>query len=206
MVIDPGTMGWGDVYKYLIGAVLPRPIAFVSTVDEEGRTNLAPFSFFTVVAANPPTICFSTMRRGSDGAKKDTLRNIEATKEFVVNIVSESFVEQMNKTAAELPHGESEFDFSGLTPVASTKVKAPRVQESHVHLECRLTQIVEVGGDEAGAASLILGEVIALHVDESVHRGDGKVGIDTAALQPLGRLAGNDYVRVTDTFELIRKK
>lgn len=205
MHIDPAGMPWNDVYKYLIGAVLPRPIAFVSTVDGEGRTNLAPFSFFTVVAANPPTICFSAMRRGSDGAKKDTLRNIEETKEFVVNIVSEGIVPQMNQTAGEYPHGVSEFDQSGLTPVASLKVKAPRVGESLVNFECRLTQIVEIGGDEAGAGALILGEVIALHVDESVQR-EGKVGIDTAALQPVGRLAGSDYVRVTDTFELERKK
>ncbi|TCP55645.1 flavin reductase (DIM6/NTAB) family NADH-FMN oxidoreductase RutF [Tumebacillus sp. BK434] len=202
MQLDPATLSWEAAYKYLNGAILPRPIAFVSTVDEAGNTNLAPFSFFTAVAANPLTICFSVMRRGTDGEKKDTLVNIEHTKEFVVNIVSESFANQMNATAAEFPHGVSEFAESGLTPAPSTVVKAPRVKESLVNFECKLTEIVHIG-EGKGAGSLVIGQVVQVHVDDEIHF-DGK--IDTAKLQPIGRLAGADYVRVTDTFEMVRKK
>ncbi|PWK10338.1 flavin reductase family protein [Tumebacillus permanentifrigoris] len=202
MQIDPKSLPWQDAYKYLNGAILPRPIAFVSSVDEAGILNLAPFSFFTAVAANPLTICFSVMRRGTDGAKKDTLRNIEATREFVVNIVSEAIGEQMNITATEFPAEISEFDASGLTPIPSTVVRAPRVAESLVNFECKLHQIVEVGGEERGASSLVIGEVVQIHVDDSIHE-NGK--INTRALNPIGRLAGHDYVRVTDTFEMMRK-
>lgn len=202
MHLDPAALPWEAAYKYLNGAILPRPIAFVSTVDAEGVLNLAPFSFFTAVSANPMTICFSVMRRGTDGLKKDTLRNIEATGEFVVNIVSESFVEKMNVTAAEFPPEVSEFEASGLTPAASVIVKAPRVLESLVNFECKLTQIVEIG-DGKGAGSLVIGQVVQVHVDDAIHH-DGK--IDTQGLNPVGRLAASDYVRVTDTFQLIRPK
>jgi flavin reductase (DIM6/NTAB) family NADH-FMN oxidoreductase RutF len=203
MQVDPKTLSWQDTYKYLIGSVQPRPIAFVSTVNEAGQTNLAPFSFFTVVAANPPTICVSIMRQGKTGEKKDTLNNIEATKEFVVNIVSESFVEQMNRTAGNFPPDVSEFEVSGLTPVPSSIISVPRVGESLINLECRLTQIVEVGGDVGGAGSLVIGEVVQVHVADEIHY-DGK--IRTSVLNPVGRLAGDDYVRVTDTFTVVRDR
>lgn len=203
MHLDPASLpSWNDVYKYLIGSVVPRPIAWVSTVDEQGTQNLAPFSFFTVVAANPPTICFTVMRRGSDGQKKDTLRNIEATQEFVVNIVSEPLVEQMNATATEFAPDVSEFEQTNLTPAASVVVKAPRVGEALVNLECKLTQIVEIGGNEKGAGALVIGQVVQIHVDDAIHY-DGK--IDTVKLQPVGRMAGAQYIRCTDTFELARK-
>lgn len=202
MRIDPSSLPWADAYKYLNGAILPRPIAFVSTLDEAGTLNLAPFSFFTAVAAKPLTICFSVMRRGTDGSKKDTLQNIEATKEFVVNIVSESFAEQMNITATEFPPEVSEFAASGLTPAPSLLVKAPRVAESLVNFECKLHQIVEVGGEERGASALVIGEVVQIHVDDSIHH-NGK--IDTKGLNPIGRLAASEYVRITDTFEMTRK-
>lgn len=202
MHLDPATLPWDLAYKYLNGAILPRPIAFVSTMDAEGVLNLAPFSFFTAVSANPMTICFSVMRRGTDGQKKDTLRNIEATGEFVVNVVSESFVEKMNVTAAEFPPEVSEFEASGLTPTASVVVRVPRVQESLVNFECKLTQIVEIG-DGKGAGALVIGQVVQVHADDSIHH-DGK--IDTQGLNPVGRLAASEYVRVTDTFQLIRPK
>lgn len=203
MHLDPSTLPWNEAYKYLVGSILPRPIAFVSSIDAQGTLNLAPFSFFTAVAANLPTICFTVMRRGTDGQKKDTLRNIEATREFVVNVVSESIVERMNVTAGEFAPDVDEFVQSGLTPAESVVVRPPRVKESLVNLECKLTQIVEIGGDEAGAGALIIGEVVQVHVDDAIHF-DGK--IDTAGLKPVGRMAGAQYVRVTDTFELIRPK
>src|SRR6266446_2754413 len=123
MIITPQEHDYRNIYKLMIGAIVPRPIAFVSTVSPEGILNLAPFSFFTGVSANPPVICFSPMIRGSDGMRKDTLRNIEATKEFVVNVVSEEFAEKMNICSAEFPPEVDEFEASGLTPVPSDLVK-----------------------------------------------------------------------------------
>src|SRR5262249_35024070 len=128
----------------MIGAIVPRPIAFVSTISPEGVYNLAPFSFFTGISANPPTICFCPMVKAGADPRKDTLRNIEAVPEFVVNIVSEEFAEKMNLCSGEYPPGVDEFQVSGLTPVASDLVKPPRVRESHVNMECRLLEIVRV--------------------------------------------------------------
>lgn len=198
--IDPDTLSNQERYKLLIGSVLPRPIAFVSTISPEGVPNLAPFSFFTGVCSNPMIICFSPMIRGSDGQKKDTLRNIEATGEFVVHVVTEAIVEQMNQTAAEYPPEVSEFEMAGFTPVPSQKVKPFRVKESPVQMECRLHQIVPLGED-VGCSSLVLGRVVQLHVSPDVYQ-EGK--IITAKLKPVARLAGSSYARVTDTFDLER--
>ncbi|HWI51187.1 MAG TPA: flavin reductase family protein, partial [Symbiobacteriaceae bacterium] len=156
MLLDPASLPWRDAYKLMIGSILPRPIAWVSTVSKEGVFNLAPFSFFTVVAAEPMTICFSPMRH-SNGGKKDTLINIEETGEFVVNIVSEPLAEAMNQTSAALAPEVDEFQVAGLTPVPSESVRVPRVGESLVAYECRLLQVVEVGEAQAGAGALVLG-------------------------------------------------
>jgi len=156
-----------DIYKLLVGSVVPRPIAFVSSMDVDGIRNLAPFSFFTVASANPPIVCFCPMMRGtgSHGLQptKDTLRNIIATREFVVNIVSEEFAVQMNACSAELSPEVDEFVVSGLTPVASDVVRPPRVGESHVQMECRLQQVIHVSTEPLGG-SLVLGEVVRFHV------------------------------------------
>ncbi|MEZ4575932.1 MAG: flavin reductase family protein [Vampirovibrionales bacterium] len=200
--IDPETLDNKARYKLLIGSVVPRPIAFVSTVNRQGQTNLAPFSFFTACGSSPMRVCFVPMIRSSDGQKKDTLRNIEATKEFVVHVVSESFVRQMSQTAGEYPPDISEFDEAGLTPVPSTVVKPPRVAEALVAMECRLHQLVELG-DAVGHGTIVVGDVVALHFDESVlDEAEGKVRLDV--LSPIGRLAGNSYCRITDTFDIAR--
>lgn len=201
MMIDPGTMSWRDAYKLMIGSILPRPIAWVSTISPDGVPNLAPFSFFTAVAANPMTICFSPLRRGGDGGKKDTLHNIESTGEFVVNIVSESLAERMNLTSADVAPEVDEFETAGLTPAPSAVVKPPRVGESLVAYECKLLQVVHVGGAEAGAGALVLGTVLRLHVADEVLE-EGRIKLDV--LQPVGRMAGNDYVRCTDLFSMRR--
>lgn len=202
MIIDPATLDLRGAYKLLIGSILPRPIAWVSTVDAENRPNLAPFSFFTGVAAAPPVVCFAPMRRFADGAEKDTLRNVRATGEFVVNLVDEDTVARANETAREFAPGVSEFAEAGLTPVPCEAVKAPRVAESPVSLECRLLQIVEVGADGAGGGALVLGEVLRFHIrDDLLH--DGR--IDTGALRPVGRLAGSEYTTLGRRFELERK-
>lgn len=201
--IFPESLAWQDVYKLLIGSILPRPIAFVSTIDESGNANLAPFSFFTGICADPFLICFAPMRRGTDGTKKDTLNNIESTKEFVVNIVSEEMAEQMNDTAIEYPADIDEFQAVSLTKEPAVTVKPPRVKESKVHLECELYQLLHFG-EQPGAGSLVIGKVKLVHIDESLYYA-GK--INTEKLKPIGRLAGNMYSRAAaNTFQLIRKK
>lgn len=202
MVVDPKATGWLDTYRLMIGAIVPRPIAFVSTLSPEGIRNLAPFSFFTGVSANPPVICFCPMRRGGPVPHKDTLRNITVTREFVVNVVSEEFAQEMNVTSAEFPPEVDEFEAAGLTPIPSDLVKPPRVKESHIHMECALYLLVEVGGLE-GSGNLVLGEVLRFHVDDQ-YVDDFK--IDPARLRPIGRMGGAGYTRTTDRFDMVRPK
>lgn len=202
MIIDPREAGHQNVYKLLIGAVVPRPIAFVSTISREGIPNLAPFSFFTAVSANPPVVCFCPLRRPGSDAYKDTLRNILATREFVVNIVSEEFAEKMNACSADFPPEVDEFEASGLTPIPSDLVKPPRVAESHVQMECKLYLTMGFG-DLPGSGNLVLGEVVRFHVDDQ-YFDDFK--IDPDKLRPIGRMAGATYTRTTDRFEMIRPK
>lgn len=203
MEIKTGSLEWRDAYKLLQGSILPRPIAFVSSLDESGNANLAPFSFFTAICADPMMVCFSPMRRGTDGAKKDTLKNIEATKQFVINIVGEEFVEQMNDCSTEYASDIDEFAASGLTKEESAAVSPPRVKESQVHLECELDQVLHFGGDHAGAGSLVIGKVIHVHVNDELYE-NGR--INSEKLNPVGRLAGATYtLPLEKTFELQRK-
>jgi flavin reductase (DIM6/NTAB) family NADH-FMN oxidoreductase RutF len=199
--LNPADLGQQNCYKLLIGSVLPRPIAFVSTVSADGIPNLAPFSFFNAVASNPPSVLFTTTRRGSDGQKKDTLLNIEATGEFVVNVVTEEIVEQMNQTSAEYGRGISEFTATGLTPIPSDIVKAPRVKESPINMECKLLQIVEVGDGSLGSGNIIIGEVVRFHLAERVFQ-NGHVLVEE--LKPVARLAGSGYCPVREVFSLAR--
>ena len=201
MTLDPTPAIAPDIYKLLTGLVVPRPIAFVSTVNAEGRPNLAAFSFFTVVSANPPVICFSPMVRSSDGKRKDTLNNIEQTREFVVNIVSEDMAARMNQTAPEFPPEVNEFEVSGLTPIASDVVKPPRVAESRIQMECRLLQVVHVSDKPLGG-SLVMGEVLRFHFADSL--AIESLRIDPAKLNAIGRMGGPSYVRTTDLFDLQR--
>ncbi len=202
MIIDPQTAGSRNIHKLMIGAIVPRPIAFVSSLSPEGIRNLAPFSFFTGVSANPPVICFCPMTREGRETRKDTLRNISATREFVVNVVSEEFAEQMNICSAEFPPEVDEFEASGLTPVGSDLVKPPRVKESHVNMECKLFQIVEVSAQPLGG-SIVLGEVVRFHVDDS-YFDDFK--IDADKLRTIGRMSGAGYTRTRDRFDMLRPK
>lgn len=202
MNVQPDSLAWKDAYKLLIGSVLPRPIAFVSSVDCSGRVNLAPFSFFTGICADPMMVCFAPMRKAGEGDKKDTLINIEETKEFVINIVGESIVEPMNECATPFAHGTDEFLEAGLTKIESDLITPPRVKESDVQLECVLDQIVEFG-DHEGAGSLVIGKVVMVHVRDELYE-NGR--INTELLKPVGRLAGQEYTRATtDTFTLRRK-
>ena len=202
MTIDPSEHDYRDIYKLMVGAIVPRPVAFVSTISPDGIRNLAPFSFFTGISANPPVICFSPMIRGSDGTRKDTLRNIEAVREFVVNLVSEEFAGQMNMCSAEFPPDVDEFEVSGLTPIASDLVKPPRVKESHINMECRLLQIVDVSAKPLGG-SLVIGEVLRFHIDDALF---DNYKIDPDKLHAIGRMGGPTYTRTTDRFDMTRPK
>lgn len=202
MEASAADLEWTTLYKLLIGAVVPRPIGWVSSVNEQGASNLAPFSFFNAVCANPPLLLFCPMIRSRDGAHKDTLRNVRTSGEFVINIVSEDLAQAMNISATEFPPDVNEFQAAGLTAAPSVRVKPPRVAESRVHFECRVEQILEFG-DQPGAGSVVIGRILHVHVDESVLFDGDK--IDLLALKPIGRLAGSSYTRVTDIFDLVRR-
>ena len=202
MTVNPAEAGPANVYKLMIGAIVPRPIAFVSTLSAKGLRNLAPFSFFTAASANPPVVCFAPMVRGSDGEQKDTLRNVRETGEFVVNIVSEDFAEKMNICSAEFPPEIDEWVKSGLTPVASECVKPPRVTESRFQMECKLVEIVTVSEKPLGG-NLVLGEVLRFHVDDELFE---DYRIDPDKLRAIGRMGGPTYARTMDRFDLQRPK
>ena len=200
--LDPVQIAPSDIYKLMIGMIVPRPIAFVSTIDAAGVSNLAPFSYFTACSSNPPVVCFCTAVRSDPRPYRDTLRNIEATGEFVVNMVSEEFAEKMNLCAAEVPPEVDEFEISGLTPLASDLVKPPSVAESKAQMECRLHQIVRVS-DKPGGGILVLGEVLRFHVLDSIIDG---YKIDPDRLNAIGRMGGPMYIRTHDRFEMQRPK
>ena len=202
MIIDPNKQSFSENYKLMIGSIVPRPIALVSTVSSNGLKNLAPFSYFNGVCSYPPTIMFAPGRRGYDGLTKDTLNNIRETEDFTVSTVSEKIGKQMVACATDYPPDVDEFEISGLTPLPSEKVKAPRVAESKVSFECKLNQIVEIGDDSPGAGFLVIGTIVIFHIDDDVYR-DGKIDIKT--LKPLGRLAGNSYTRISEIFDIVRK-
>ena len=202
MIIDPQEHDYRNIYKLMVGVIVPRPIAFVSSISPAGVRNLAPFSFFTGISANPPVVCFCPMVRSSDGMKKDTIHNIEATGEFVINVVSEEFANQMNVCSTEFPPGVDEFEKSGLTPVPSDLVKPPRVKESHINLECRLFQIVTISSKPLGG-SIVVGEVLRFHIDDELYE---NYQIDPDKLKPIARMGGATYTRTTDRFDLVRPK
>ena len=199
--IDIETLSLRERYHLLVTTVIPRPIAWVSTINSAGATNLAPFSFFNAIAANPMSVCFAPVN-DRNGKAKDTLINIRETQQFVVNIATEQNAEKMNRTSETYPYGVSEFEKAGLSPVPSIKVKPPRVQESPVHMECELLQIVTLSEGPLGG-NLVIGKVVMFHADEKIwNNGD----IRHEDLHAIGRMAGNWYTRTREAFELERPK
>ncbi len=196
--VTTGKFDWREMYKLLIGCITPRPIALVSTISAGGTTNLAPFSWYNMVSANPPVcvVCPSTRR---DGGPKDTLNNIKAAREFCIATVTEAIAQPMVRCATLLPPEQSEFDWSGLTPRPATKVKPPLVEESPVNIECRLRDIIEFG-DAPGAGNLVLGDIVAMHVADWLLGEDG--AIDSRKLRTVGRLGRQDYCTVVEPYEL----
>ena len=202
MIFDPSEIPFQETHKLMIGSIIPRPIAFVSTQSNNGKNNVAPFSYFNGVCSKPPTIMFAPARRGWDGEEKDTLINIRETEEFVVNIVSESFAEKMVMCATDFDSDVDEFEISGLTPTDSQKIKPPRVGEAKISFECKLNQIVEIGDGTAGSGFVVIGTIVLFHIDDGIYD-NGRIITDK--LEPLGRLAGNWYTRSTDTLKIDRK-
>ena len=199
MEINPKDLDAKSAYKLLTGSVIPRPIGWISTLSPDGIANLAPYSFFNAIASNPPHVVFSCCITAN--GKKDTLNNVLATKEFVLNIVTEDTAEAMNKSAATLPAEESEFEFAGVTPIASKTVKVPRVKESPIHFECVVKHTYEIG-DWEGAATVVIGEVVNMHIEDDVMLPNYK--IYNTKLKSVGSIAGSEYIRTQDVFELER--
>ena len=202
MILDPNEIPFQETHKLMIGSIIPRPIAFVSTRSKDEKNNVAPFSYFNGVCSKPPTIMFAPARRGWNGEEKDTLINIRDTEEFVVNIVSESFAEKMVMCATDFDSDVDEFKISGLTPTNSQKIKPPRVGEAKISFECKLNQIVEIGDGTAGSGFVVIGTIVLFHIDDGIYD-NGRILTDK--LEPLGRLAGNWYTRSTDTLKIDRK-
>ncbi len=200
-VIDPNSQSERDNYKLLVGSILPRPIAFITTLSSEGVLNAAPYSYFNIVTANPPMVSVSVQRKS--GAQKDTARNAIEKGAFVVHISDESYIGQINVTAANLPPEESEVVLAGLTPVASKKIDVPGIAEAKIRMECVLEQAIPLGGVEGSpACDLLIGRVVCFHMDETVIDADRH--IDAQALKPVSRLAGSAYAKLGEIFEIDR--
>ncbi|WP_299834396.1 flavin reductase family protein [uncultured Tenacibaculum sp.] len=202
LTINPKEVSTGKLHQYLLGAVAPRPIAFASTIDEEGNPNLSPFSFFNVFGANPPIMIFSPARSVRNNTTKHTLDNVEKTKEVVINVVNYDIVQQMSLSSTMYPKGVNEFVKSGLTMLPSEEVKPFRVAESPVQFECKVNDVIYTG-NEGGAGNLIVCEVVKLHVNEDVLNEEGL--IDQYKIDLVSRAGGSFYSRARDGFFEIPK-
>lgn len=199
--IDPSKNTERENYKFLIGSIVPRPIAFVTSMSGEGILNGAPFSYFNIVSSNPPMISLAIQRTA--GRQKDTARNIIELKEFVVHVVDENNVEEINKTAASLPPNESEIKLTNLTPVESVKISVPGVKEAKIRMECTLEHSLELGGQDSIGVDLIIGKVIQFHIEEEIYE---KGRIDPMGLGAVSRLAGTNYAKIGQIFSIERPK
>lgn len=200
MEFNPDEMDQKSIYKLLTGAVIPRPIGWISSISEDGILNLAPFSFFNAVGDDPPHVMFSAS--GSPKANRDTLGNVLATKQFVVNMVTEELAEQMNMTSHPIPSIESEFDHAGVTPITSIKIKPPRVKECLITMECELVHHYTLENNKYGGQTIMVGKVVMFHVDESVLLDDFKINMEN--YQPISRLAGSGYSKLGEVFSIKR--
>lgn len=197
--IDPLKSSERDNYKLLIGSIVPRPIAFVTSVGQDGTVNGAPFSYFNIVSSNPPMISVSIQRK--NGAPKDTSRNILQSKQFVVHIVDEQNVEKINETAASLPPDESEIIKANLTLVDSEAISVPGIKESKVRFECTLEHSIELGGGEQPGVDLLIGKIVRYQIDDSIYE-NGRISLDK--LGAVSRLAGDNYAKIGEVFSIKR--
>ncbi|RFS22423.1 flavin reductase family protein [Chitinophaga silvatica] len=194
MQIDPSLIKTSELHAYLLGAVAPRPICFASTIDQDGRPNLSPFSFFNVFGSNPATLIFSPARRVRDNTVKHTLENVYATKEVVINVVNYNMVQQTSLASCEYPAGVNEFEKAGFTPLPSEKIKPFRVKESPVQIECIVKEIIETG-QEGGAGNLVICEPVMLHINDEILNANGK--IDPHKIDLVARMGGDFYCRAS---------
>jgi flavin reductase (DIM6/NTAB) family NADH-FMN oxidoreductase RutF len=199
--IDPLKNTERENYKLLIGSIVPRPIAFVTSTSQNGVLNGAPFSYFNIVSSNPPLVSISIQRSG--GKQKDTARNILETKEFVIHVVDNLNVDQINQTAASLPPDQSEISLANLTPIESTRVSVPGIKEAKVRFECILEHSVELGGVDTPGTDLIIGKIVQVHIDEKIYE-NGR--IDPIGLGAVSRLAGTNYAKIGEIFSIERPK
>jgi flavin reductase (DIM6/NTAB) family NADH-FMN oxidoreductase RutF len=190
--IIPGELPQPKLHQYMLGGVAPRPIAFASTIDNEGNPNLSPFSFYNAFGVNPTTLIFSPSRRGRDNTTKHTYENVKEVPEVVINAVTWPIVEQTSLASTEYPKNVNEFVKAGLTMVPSEYIKPFRVKESPVQIECRVREVIETG-DQGGAANLVICEIVVMHIDEDILTGDGMIDPEKAMF--VGRLGGNYYCK-----------
>ena len=202
MILKPENLSIKENYKLIIGSVLPRPVVLISSLSENGTPNLAPFSFFTGLTSNPPTVGFASVMKGKEGNKQDTLVNIETSGEFVINVVTEDIAHKMIKTATDFSPDTDEFQMAGFTAVESEIVKPPRAKESPINFECTVYQIFYIGDGSEGSGAFVIGKIVRYHIDDSIYS-DGK--IMTKLLKPVGRLAGQDYTTLGQCFFMEHK-
>jgi flavin reductase (DIM6/NTAB) family NADH-FMN oxidoreductase RutF len=200
MEFNPDTLEASAIYKLLTGSIIPRPIGWISTIDENGINNLAPFSYFNMIGDDPPHVMFSTRR--DNNTNKDTLNNVLTTKQFVVNMVTEDLVEQMNATAQVVPAEVDEFELVGLTPIASTKIKPNRVRESPIQFECEMVHHYFLEDHKQGGACIVIGRIVMMHINESVLLDNYKINMET--YKPVARLAGSNYSKIGEVFSIKR--
>lgn len=199
LTFDPKDNTERENYKLLIGTIIPRPVAFVTSVGEDGTVNGVPFSYFNIVSSNPPMI--SLALQWKNGKLRDTARNILNKKEFVVHIVDEQNVEKINETAASLPPNVSEVEQIGLSLIASEAISVPGIQESKVRMECVLEHAAELGENGSIGVDLIVGKILKFHIDEVIYE-EGR--INQEKLAPVSRLAGSNYAKIGEIFTLER--
>ena len=200
MEFNPETLETKAIYKLLTGSIIPRPIAWIATIDDAGTNNLAPFSYFNMVGDDPPHVMFSTQRLNN--SNKDTLNNVLATKQFVVNMVTEALAEQMNSTAQAVAPEVDEFQMVGVTPIPSSVVKPMRVKESLVQFECEMVHHYFLENHKQGGACVVIGRVVRMHFDENVLLEDYKINMET--YKPIARLAGSNYSKIGEVFSIKR--
>lgn len=199
MIIDPDNPGTYNMHELGASLIVPRPVAWISTVGPDGTFNAAPFSAFARVSSNPFIVCVSIARR--KGELKDTMKNIEHVRDFVINLVNDDLAGAMNKTAADFPYGVDEIKKAGLTAAASERVTSPRIDEAPASFECKVDRIIELGEPGRGN-SLVLAEVVLIHVKDDLLKGDV---VRPEDLKPLGRLGGNLYCHINNIFEMKRR-
>ncbi len=200
MQFDPNDLDYISVYKLLTGSIIPRPIGWISTIDKNGINNLAPFSYFNAVGEDPPHVMFSTVR--GNNTNKDTLNNVLENKQFVVNMVTENLVEQMNLTSQAVTSDIDEFVLAGLTPIPSLKIKPMRVKESLITFECEMVHHYFLENHKQGGACIVIGRILMMHFDDSVLLDNFKINMES--YKPVARLAGSNYSKIGEVFSIKR--